>query len=123
MEETANTENDQIYRYEIYQKIVDYWFTILQSDISVFGYFDKIHPADLLFSWTKGYHSSINGRMKDEFLRKEDIKGSAARLTHYLYMFLIERVDKAEFYRLFKPTNNLTQNSLFLSLLFERQKL
>lgn len=123
MEETANTENDQINRYKMYKKIIDYWFCILQSDISVFAYFDKIHPGDLLFSWINGYHSSINGRMKNEFLRKEDILGGADRLTHYLYMFLIENVDEEEFYRLFQPEKSLTQNSLYLSLLFERQKL
>ena len=123
MEETANVENDQINRHDMYQKIVNYWFCILQSDISVFAYFDKIHPADLLFSWIKGYHSSVNGIMKNEFLRKEDILSSADRLTHYLYMFLIENVDKEEFHRFFKPEKRLTQSNLCLSLLFERQKL
>lgn len=128
MIESGDITDDDINEYTIYQMICDNWFPILQSDIAVYNFFDVIHPADLLYSWLRGDRG--NGLKKDEknvrdlsgITLLQQIKKAARLLSKHLYSYLVDNIPKKCLVTLFEPSNrNLTETSLCLSLLYQRQ--
>ena len=119
-------ETDFVYEevdaYEIYERMSDAWFDILQSDISVFAYFDAIHPADVFFSWLNAFEG--DGIINNEFIQRPDVEDIGYCLAWHMYNAITEIMSKKILHNTFQPKNNkLTVKSLYRSLLYERQKL
>ena len=113
---------EEIDTYEIYERMSDAWFDILQSDISVFAYFDPIHPADIFFSWLNAFEGE--GIIDNDFLPRQDVEDIGFCLASHMYRAISKIMSKSLLHTVFKPKNtNLTVKSLYRSLLYERQKL
>ena len=119
----AQLVENQIDTQNMYQKIIDSWYGILTSDMGIHVCVDVIHPVDIFKSWLKGEYGST-GIMKDEIVDKETIQYTCRRLSQYMYNYISTYTCKINIETLFTiKAKSLTADTLYRSLLYQRQKL
>ena len=114
---------EQINAQNIYQNIIDNWYSILTSDMGIYVCVDVIHPADIFYSWLKVEYS-LTGVMKDDIVEEDTIRYTCRRLSQYMYNYISTYTCKINIETLFTvKARALTADTLYRSLLYQRQKL